>query len=59
MAKKYIGIDILMTVIRHLNSNILMLLFDKNIFERYDVMKTYNMKIEVTFYNNKKRLRIL
>ena len=35
------------------------LLFDKNIFERYDVMKTYNMKIEVTFYNNKKRLRIL
>lgn len=35
------------------------LLFDKNIFERYDVMKTYNIKIEVTFYNNKKRLRIL
>lgn len=35
------------------------LVFDKNIFDRYEVNKSYNIKIEVSFYENKKRLRIL
>ena len=35
------------------------LVFDKAIFDRYEVNKTYNIRLEVSFYNNVKRLKIL
>lgn len=34
-------------------------IFEKDTYDKYEINKTYEISIEVTFYNNIKRLKIL
>lgn len=34
-------------------------IFDKSIYDRYDLNKNYDISIEVSFYNNMKKLKIV